>query len=289
MSRARTIIAMLIALLLLAGAAAAGAEVYVNKEKPEDWEERPILRITALSFTQNDAFVLECGGHVMILDGGSVLRARDLKYYLQKNGLGHVDIIFNSHPHDDHIEAVYSAIRSDVLTADVFVSPFPADYKVTDDLQRKMVKLLEEKGIPFRQMLPGEELPLGDAWMELYRAEKGDANAMSGVLRIHFGDATILMTGDISGEAQKNILAQVGAEKLKSDILKCPHHGVKRMVPAFLEAVDPQFAIITSRKDTEAKQQLDYRKIPNLWTSLGDAVLETDGTDWYITQENKWK
>ncbi|MCR5297247.1 MAG: hypothetical protein K6E17_07535, partial [Clostridiales bacterium] len=86
-----------------------------------------------------------------------------------------------------------------------------------------------------------------------------------------------------------NILAQVGAEKLKSDILKCPHHGVKRMVPAFLEAVDPQFAIITSRKDTEAKQQLDYRKIPNLWTSLGDAVLETDGTDWYITQENKWK
>ena len=97
MSRARTIIAMLIALLLLAGAAAAGAEVYVNKEKPEDWEERPILRITALSFTQNDAFVLECGGHVMILDGGSVLRARDLKYYLQKNGLGHVDIIFNSH------------------------------------------------------------------------------------------------------------------------------------------------------------------------------------------------
>ena len=288
----RILSAMILAVMIWAGAIAplpgAGAEVFLNQEKPADWEERDLLRITALSFIQNDAFVLECGGEVMLLDGGSALRGDDLHQFLAEHDMLHVKMIFNSHPHDDHIEALYLNIKNSGLTADEFISPFPADYKLKGDYQRKMVSLLEEKGIPFRQMLPGEQLQLGGTVMTLYRAEKGDTNATSGVLMIRFGKASILMTGDISGEAEKLIMADVGEEALKADILKAPHHGIMRMVSAFLTAVSPELGIVTSRKDTKAQEQFENKKIPCIWTGLGDTVLETDGTDWYVNQENKW-
>ena len=287
-NRIRAAAALLAILLVLLFRPGACADVYLNKEKPADWEQRDLLRITALSFIQNDAFVLECGGKTMLIDGGSGLRWKDLTQYLQDHDLLHVDIIFNTHPHDDHLEAVLYTVRNSGLTADEFISPFEADYVCKNDLQRKMAALLQEKGIPFRQMFSGEELTLGEARMVLYQAEKGDANARSGVLRIRFGDASILLTADISGQAQKEILAAYGEEGLKADILKAPHHGIVRMVPAFLDAVAPEFGIVTGRKNSKAQEQFDYRKIPNIWTSLGDAVMETDGTDWYITQENKW-
>ena len=56
--------------LITVMACTAQAEVFTDQEKPEDWEERDLLRIWALSFLDNDAFVLECGGKTMLLDGG---------------------------------------------------------------------------------------------------------------------------------------------------------------------------------------------------------------------------
>ena len=281
----RKCIALALAAILFLAAATAGAEVFVNRRKPEDWEERNLLRITAMDFYQNDAFILECGGKVMLLDGGAKKHWKDYAVYLEEHGMTHVDILFNTHPHDDHLEAVYYLVKNGKLTADRFISPFQDIYRDEKKYHQNMVALLKEKGIPFHWMRELEELELGDARMVLYRrSDAGDTNAKSGALHIRFGDATIFMTADISGETERWFLEQYGAEAMKADILKAPHHGIVRMVPEFINAVDPRLVIITNRKTANVKEQLDNRGIANLCTSMGIITLETDGTDWYVQQ-----
>ena len=223
-------------LILLSSACVAHADVYIDQEKPEDWEERDLLRIWALYALDCDSFVVECGGETMLIDGGNKPKEADLTAFLEEHGWQHLNMIFSTHPHDDHIEAQYNALMHDKITADVFLSPFAEDYKANDRLefQRKTVKVLNEKGIPFRQVSTGDELMLGSAKMVVYRYGKETKkpgggsmtiNDMSAVLWIHFGDSTILLTADIGGTIQKMLAQEFGAEGLKSDILKAPHHG----------------------------------------------------------------
>ena len=54
----------LLAVLAVTAGAALG-EVYIEKERPADWEERDLLRIYALYALDCDSFVVECGGQYM--------------------------------------------------------------------------------------------------------------------------------------------------------------------------------------------------------------------------------
>ncbi len=68
------------------------------------------------------------------------------------------------------------------------------------------------------------------------------SNAMSCVLRISNGARTALLVGDIE-QAQEARLVAAGAE-LRADVLLVPHHGSKTSsTAAFLDAVQPAFAI----------------------------------------------
>ncbi len=300
-------ILVLAAALALSMAADASADVYVNKAKPADWYDRELLTITFMDFYQNDAIVMQCGGAVMLIDGGAPKHWESMMAWLEEHGLAHVNILFNTHPHDDHVGAVTRMLESGRLTADVFISPFPREYKA--EWQKKVVPVLEEKGIPYQQIMPRDTLVLGRvtldgyrvkpdedagedmaAEMVLYRWEEGkDTNGLSGILWVHYGDATILLPGDLTGEGEHWILDRYGAEGLKSDILKSPHHGIVRMVPDFLDAVDPDLTIVTNTQKSAGRQQLDARKRDSLCTSGGIIVLETDGKDWYVTQEKNAK
>ena len=295
----QTILCALLALLLAAGTA--GAEVYIDREKPEDWEERDLLRIYALYALDCDSFVVECGGETLLIDGGNKPKEQDLADFLAEHGMQHLNYIFVSHPHDDHIEAVYNAIMHDKITADIFLSPFREDYTAYDGLEfhRKTVKVLAEKGIPFREMLSGEELALGGARAVLYRyagsTKKPDGrsmtlNDMSGVLWIRFGDSAILLTADIGGTVQKMLAQEYGAEGLKSDILKAPHHGKNAVNGDLLGVVDPKLTIITGKKDRteDCRKQMENAGIEWKRTSYGSILMETDGKDWYVNQEDKF-
>ena len=291
----RRFLCVLAVLLMTAGAACtAYAEVYIEKEKPEDWEERDLLRIYALYALDCDSFVLECGGQVMVLDGGNSPKEKDLTDFLKEHGWDHPDMIFNSHPHDDHIEALTNAIRHGGITTDVFISPFREDYSYR--FQKSAVKALREKEIPYRQIFNGEELTLGGARMVMYRydgdTKKPDGasmtmNDMSGVLWVRFGDAAILLTADIGGTVQKMMAEQYGSEGLKSDILKAPHHGKNAVNGDLLRTVDPKLVIITGKvaRTEDCLRQMNREKIPWKRTSYGTILMETDGKDWYVNQE----
>ena len=61
-----------------------------------------------------------------------------------------------------------------------------------------------------------------------------------------------MLTGDAPSEVEKFIIKRYSrkANSLKSDVLKLGHHGSKTSTsPEFLEAVSPNFAIVSSGKD----------------------------------------
>ncbi len=288
-------LAALSLVLLLGGSA--GADVYIDQEKPADWEERDLLRITALNLFENDAFVLECGGQSMLIDGGVKPREKDLADYLEAHNLSHLDILFNTHPHDDHLEAMFYGVKWGRISGDIFISPFRENYN--NQYQKWMVKALKEKEIPYRQILNGEELELGGARMLLYRYNPGtrktdggsmSVNDMAGVLWIRFGDTAILLTSDIGGTIQSMLAQQYGAEGLKAEIMTAPHHGKNTVNPDLLDAAAPSLVLITGRvvRTEECRKQLERRSIEWKRTSYGNITMETDGKDWYVNQEDTY-
>lgn len=273
-------------LLLLTAGNSANADVFFEVTKPGDWYSRDLLTVTVAEFPYNDAILLECGGKIMLVDGGVKKYWERMSKYLAKNNKTHLDYIFNSHPHDDHLEAEYWLLYKNAITADLFISPFAETYG--NELQIKTVKLLKKLEIPYHQMLPGETLNLGNTLLTLYRYEEiKDPNANSGVLHVRFGNSTMLLTADMTGMAQHWFLENYTPDQLKVDILKAPHHGITIMVPEFIQTVSPEMCFITSRTTTNPmiKNQLDHYNILSLFHSIGTIIMETDGKDWYVTQE----
>ena len=285
-------------LILALGAASACADVYIDQEKPEGWEDQYLLRIYALYSLDCDAYVLECDGETMILDGGK--NASYLTEFLGEHGISHVDMILNSHPHDDHIDAVYNAIRNGKLTTDVFYSPFRENYSdASDTFQKRTVKLLAEKGITYRQVFNGDEFQLGGARIKVYHYDgqtkkpNGGSmmiNDMSGIFRICFGNASILFTADIGGTIQQMLARDYGKEELKSDIMTAPHHGKNAMNGELLQTVSPKLTIITGKvsRVKDCQYQMEQNNVAWKVTSWGNITLETDGKDWYVNQEDKF-
>lgn len=278
---------VILQLLLFASAApfSSIAEVYIGKDKPEDWDSRDLLTVVVAETNYNDAIFIRQGEHKMMIDGGvNKFRKRIVKY-MQDNGFTEVDIYFNTHPHDDHLEAVCTMIDRQEIIPKQFLSPFPEEYR--NKLHRKTVRRLKEKDIPYVQVKNEDEFTLGDKthFTVFQWPEGNDPNELSGILLLRFGDATMLLTGDLSGDGQK-WLAKTYGDKIHVDILKEPHHGLVVMVPDFLHTVNPDFVFITSRTvaTKRANTQLDNAKIPYTHHSKGTIIMETDGTDWYVTQ-----
>lgn len=272
-------------LLLLCLLAPAGAEVYLDAEKPADWDQRDLLRIIFPEEVNDEAILVLCGGKTMMVDAGTGPYWPRYMPFLESLGITHVEIMYNSHPHYDHLEGEMRLIEHG-LTADVFLSPFPEGYR--NVLQKKVVPVLKKYGIPYQQLMPDEPFSLGNAEIVMYRYPDGkDPNALSGVLHITFGAAKILIPADLTGDGEKYLVSAYGEEGLKSDILKVPHHGIIHMTKDFLPTVQPKLAIFTNatRATQKANAQLEKYGIPYLHTSAGTIFLETDGTDWYVTQE----
>lgn len=277
--------ALLVAAVLFLLPAAGMAQVFVNAEKPADWEGRNLMSVTVAEFPSNDAFIIRQGGYNMLVDGGAVKYKARLAKYLEQNDLKDMDIVFNTHPHDDHLQSVCVMLLLEEIRPKTFMSPFPETYG--NELQRKTVGRLRERNIPYVQVKNGDVFTMGDIQFTVYQyAEGDDPNELSGILMVKYHDATMLLTADLPGEAQKWLM-ETYPDQIQADILKAPHHGLMNMVQGFAQMVNPSFAFVTHRPASTEKvnRQLEKAGIPYLHHSRGTIIMETDGTDWYVTQE----
>lgn len=239
--------ALLLCMLLPAWAR---AEVRIGQESPADWAGKDVLRLTQLDTNRSDCLLLECGGQSMFIDGGLPAFRFYVAAYLRESGHEHLDYLFNTHPHDDHIAVTIELVKNGLITADAYLSPFEQGYSDKHGYQQRMERALAEASIPYTQVHEGDTLEMGGAVIEIHTMEQAkDANQRSAMLKVVFGHSTALLCADIPFVTMETYLAQLGAEYLKSDICKAPHHG-----------------------------------IPCLLSGEGTLIMETDGTNWYVWQ-----
>jgi competence protein ComEC len=106
------------------------------------------------------------------------------------------------------------------------------------------------------------------------------------VLRLQYGGRTILLPGDAERQAEHDILAEIGAEAMHSDVLKIGHHGGKNSTTQpFLDAVRPQIGIISvgqtnpyGHPSSKVQERLEAAGVRILRTDRDGAVhVITDG------------
>lgn len=187
--------------------------------------------LSAVVKTQHHTLVYDAGprygpsldaGHAVILP------------YLRRGGITRIDTLLISHSDMDHRGGAYSLLR-EIPVARV-MSNVPG--LIRDQRDRDCFAGLHWHwdGVRFNILYPSR--------VEYAQARKD--NNRSCVLQIITASHRLLLTADIETAAEEKLLARYG-EKLHSDILVIPHHGSKTSSsPAFLDAVNPELALIPS-------------------------------------------
>src|ERR1700730_426701 len=165
--------------------------------------------------------------------------------YLWWRGLDRVDYILATHADADHIDGLNDVARNFYVRT-ALVARTPGD----DPEFAKFAATLAARKIPFTVIGAGDQLRFGAASVAILwpllatdpRAPSGNNDSI--VLRLEFGERTILMTGDVEKEAEAAILN--ARSDLVSDVVKVPHHGSKTSSTiAFVAAAHPRLAVIS--------------------------------------------
>jgi competence protein ComEC len=211
-------------------------------------------RVTFLDVGQGDAAVLELGGgRVVVVDAGGFsgsdfdTGAAIVEPFLRTRKIATLDALVMSHAHPDHAGGLGHLVRR-FAPAEVWWSGSGGIGSAWDDL----VAALRDTGTPVRHLRAGSPIPDFPEIDVLHPPAvwtNRSLNEGSLVLRARVGAATVLLTGDAEGEAER-AMREAGAERLVASVLKVPHHGSRTSSSwPFVAAVDPAIAIVSVGAD----------------------------------------
>ncbi len=222
---------------------------------------RQDLRATFLDVGQGSAALLELpGGYCMLVDGGGYsdnaafdVGARIIAPFLWQKKIRTVETLILTHPNSDHLNGlIYIAKHFNVHH--IWSNGEPGntsgyrqlmktirDENITHPMFRKLDRQVEVAGVKIEILNP----PPG--FLERRQAEPWrDLNNNSLVARFTSGAISLLLCGDITAKAEKELVTREG-DRLKSTVLFIPHHGSdSSSTPGFIDAVQPQIGIVSA-------------------------------------------
>lgn len=243
------------------------------------------LRVHFIDVGQGDAILVQCGGASMLVDAGPAEAGAAVNEYLRNTaGLTALDYVIATHEHDDHLFGMPDAL-SGLQAGTIYSSPaIPMTWWFGNILPR-----LSQDSLNLLRPGSGDSFPLGDATVTFLipQVVSENPNDLCLVLRIDYGETSVLLTADIEGEAEMSLLDS--GLPLKADVLKVAHHGGNTSTcEAFLKAAEPRYAVISVGKDNkhghphaEPLSNLEKRNVVVYRTDLfGTVVGISDGKEW---------
>jgi competence protein ComEC len=228
--------------------------------------------LVACDVGQGDALVLNAGaGSAVLVDVGPSPEL--LASCLDRLDVERVPLVLLTHGHADHVAGLAGVLRSRPVGL-VQVGPL--------DEPPEQVAAVEEVAavaeVPVSRPALGERRRLGSLTWEVlapgrrFVGTSSDPNNSSLVLRLRVGATSVLLTGDVEPEAQRDLLRR--DLDLRADVLKVPHHGSDHQEPAFLDAVGAS-VVLTSVGADNAYGHPSPRTLGRL-TSNGARSFRTD-------------
>ena len=242
------------------------------------WQTSRILKVIFFDVGQGDAIlVLFPHGGNMLIDGGERGKGeRVILPYLKKKGIRKIDTVVLTHAHSDHVGGL-TAILETLPVGLVVESGFPH----TTDIYMEFLELIHKKNIPYKMVRSGQELTgFSDVRIEFLnpphpylRGGGSDINNNSVVIRLSYGEVQFLFCADIEKTAEKEMLGY--GNKLRSQVIKVPHHGSKTSSSLeFIKEVSPETAIISVGRRNRFGHP--HSVIVEKYEKLGIKIYRTD-------------
>lgn len=262
---------------------------YIKEEQAEKPEHSTPMEVHFLDVGQSDATLIICDGEAMLIDAGEEDQGTAIQYYLMKQGIEELDYLVLTHPDSDHIGS-----------ADVIITKFEIGkvimsyYEKENDTYRNLLEALKYKNLKAQTALVGDTFSVGSAECTILGPVKEyeDPNNASVVLLVQHGKNRFLFTGDAEETAEADLLESADGFSLQADVYKAGHHGSNTSsAESFLDAVDPDWAVISCGKDNsyghphaEVMERLAERNVLVYRTDeQGTVVAVSDG------QQISWK
>jgi len=219
------------------------------------------------------------GGN-MLIDGGDRAAGVKVKKYLKKKKVERLNVVVVTHSHPDHMEGLFPVVGQyeiDIIIANEDISE-SKNYA-------SFFGVVKDREIEFKQVKRGDVIDrFKEVEVEILHPDKltGNWNNDSLVIKLTYKNVSFVFAADI-GQEICNELAEHYKEKLKSNVLKVPHHG-KSGLGEFIRKVSPEVAVISVgqsiRGGPSEEMLVEYKnlKIPLLRTDeKGAIVIRTDG------------
>ncbi len=197
---------------------------------------------------QGDSILIELSsGKNILIDAGE--NSSPVISYLKKNNITRLDAIIVTHPHGDHIGGIADVVRG--FEVGSFYMP-----RVTHTTKtfENMIDAIKNKGLKVTEAKAGVSLDVGQEFNAYFvapnSAKYDNLNNYSAVLKIELGNTGYLLTGDAEELSEAEMLC--AGSNPQADLLKVGHHGSNTSsTTAFLNAVKPQFAVISVGSDNK--------------------------------------
>ena len=268
--------------------------------------------------------IISPAGKSVLIDAGDAGKGKVVLDALKRYKVDRVDYFIATHPHTDHIGAadeVLNGIKVGTMVDNGVDLSTPAPVAATKPGKGKKVappppppkksktktansffdeyrEALKQNGAQYEKAEPGKKYDLGGGAIltvlvpaepfftkDQMKTGGNDTNANSIVLRLDYGDFSMLFMGDAESQTEERLLSKPDLD-LKVKVIKIGHHGSKYATSEnFVKRVQPEAAIISdgawNRYGHPAQSVLDRLKAANtkVWrTDLqGEVTITTKG------------
>lgn len=260
-------------------------------------------------------------GKSVLIDAGDAGKGKIVLEALKRYKVERLDYFIATHPHPDHIGAADEVMNGIKVGAVIdngvdLSTPAPEappakkgkGAKAAPRPPKKTVKTittffdeyaaaLKQNGAQYEKAEPGKKYDLGGGAIltvlapnepyftkDQMKAGGNDTNANSIILRLDYGDFSMLFMGDAETQSEQRLISK--DLDLKVKVIKVAHHGSKYATSQdFLKRVQPEAAIISdgawNRYGHPSQIVLDHLKATNVkvWrTDLhGEITITTRG------------
>ena len=275
-------------LLLVRGAAPQSAVAAVTTESPaqspspsapapSSTAQPAGLLVTFLDVGQGDAaFLRSPSGKTMLIDGGPESAYSVIDDFLTERGVVGLDVVIASHLHADHIGGLIQIVDAYPI-GNFYNPPFDAESEIYFEL----LDALNESQTTVSSPLAGvDTLIPWDSAVEVrilspYDTTYSDFNDTSYILRISYGNTSVLFAGDATALAEKLAMKAQPNHYFRANVLKIGHHGSSDSTSEkFLETVQPSIAVVSVGSENE--YGLPDAALLDRLNAQGIAVYRTD-------------